>query len=52
MAYKMNFRWHTKGTKFDVDIHHWHTKEHLYGTQRVDSTGAMTTTKTEVIFGL
>ena len=33
MAYKMNFRWHTKGTKFDVYIRQWHTKEHLFNSE-------------------
>ena len=38
MAYKMNFLWHTKETKFDLYICHWLTKEHLCGTQRVNPT--------------
>ena len=37
VACKMNFHWHTKGTKFDIYIRHWHTKEHLCGMQRVKS---------------
>ena len=33
MAYKMNFRWHRKGSKFDVYIRPWHTKEHLFNSE-------------------
>lgn len=34
----MNFLWYTKGTKFDLYIRHWLTKEHLCGMQSVNPT--------------